>query len=346
MSEIQKTIYLRKEMNNREYRTPITPHYVEILISYNYIVYIESSLTRIYCDEDFLKAGAIITKLKWYDSTFKNALIIGIKEIEELNKLDHHCHLYFSHSYKNQYFSKQILSAFEKSNSIIYDFEFFLDKKNKRIISFCFYAGVVGGILGLLQYIEKTYFKENITDLKVWKDRKQVVYYLKIFKRNHLLDKVKIVIIGGNGTCGTGVIDVLDDLDLKYTILGSKDEKKELKEYDIIFNCIRLNDNSKEIWFDKETEITKPLIISDISCDYTRENHPIKIYDKATTWEKPVFNYNEYVDIIAIDNLPSLLPKESSDVFSKKCVELLTTLDDEPWEKCEQIFFTEIYNKI
>jgi saccharopine dehydrogenase (NAD+, L-lysine-forming) len=205
---------------------------------------------------------------------------------------------------------------------------------------------VVGGILGLLQYIEKTYFKENITDLKVWKDRKQVLYYLKIFKRNHLLDKVKIVIIGGNGTCGTGVIDVLDDLDLKYTILGSKDEKKELKEYDIIFNCIRLNDNSKEIWFDKETEITKPLIISDISCDYTRENNPIKIYDKATTWEKPVFNYNEYVDIIAIDNLPSLLPKESSDVFSKKCVELLTTLDDEPWEKCEQIFFTEIYNKI
>jgi NAD/NADP transhydrogenase alpha subunit len=32
---------------------------------------------------------------------------------------------------------------------------------------------------------------------------------------------------------------------------------------------------------------------------------------------------NEFVDIISISNLPSLMPKESSDYFSEKCVELL-----------------------
>jgi NAD/NADP transhydrogenase alpha subunit len=42
-------------------------------------------------------------------------------------------------------------------------------------------------------------------------------------------------------------------------------------------------------------------------------------------YNNPGINYNNYVDIIAIDNLPSLLPHESSQYFSSKLVELLKT---------------------
>jgi saccharopine dehydrogenase (NAD+, L-lysine-forming) len=96
-----------------------------------------------------------------------------------------------------------------------------------------------------------------------------------------------------------------------------------LNEFDILFNCILLDKNYNKIWFNEETIFKKNIIIVDISCDFTKQNNPIQLYNKNTTFELPVYSYNEFVDIIAIDNLPSLLPKDSSDYFSEKFTELL-----------------------
>ena len=84
---------------------------------------------------------------------------------------------------------------------------------------------------------------------------------------------------------------------------------------DIFYNCIKLEEDYNETWFDENTEFKHPIIICDISCDYMKSNNPIKIYNEKTTWEKPIYNYNNFVDIIAIDNLPSLLPQ----VLVKSC---------------------------
>ena len=63
-------------------------------------------------------------------------------------------------------------------------------------------------------------------------------------------------------------------------------------------------------------------------------NNPIKIYNQATTWSEPVYSYNKFVDIISINNLPSLLPKDSSDEFSEILVKLLLNFNtDSIWEK-------------
>ena len=45
------------------------------------------------------------------------------------------------------------------------------------------------------------------------------------------------------------------------------------------------------------------------------------------------------VDLIAIDNLPSLLPVEASTTFSAELVPQLRVLDGgEPWERCLQTY--------
>jgi saccharopine dehydrogenase (NAD+, L-lysine-forming) len=46
------------------------------------------------------------------------------------------------------------------------------------------------------------------------------------------------------------------------------------------------------------------------------------------------------LDVIAIDNLPSLLPRESSDAFSADLLPHLLTLDapDSAWSSCRQRF--------
>lgn len=344
-SNADKVIYIRKEGNEQEHRTPITPKDVNVLITNGFIVYIQSSKTRIYSDKEYKKSGAIVTNRFWYDIMFRNALIVGLKEVKELDKLLNHRHLYFSHSYKKQIGYETILSAFSKGISILYDFEYFVDKSNKRIISFGFYAGVVGCVLGLLQYLKKQHCGENISNLAYWNTKDEIIKYIQTYI--HLFEKCKIVIIGANGNCGIGVKSILDELNIPYEVLGKNDNKTNLQRFDILYNCINLGESADEIWFDKNTKFDKPIIITDISCDYSKPNNPIQIYSENTTWSTPVYSYNNYVDIIAVNNLPSLLPKESSDYFSSKCTDLILGLGndiDGHWKNNENIFYEKIGN--
>ncbi len=137
------------------------------------------------------------------------------------------------------------------------------------------------------------------------------------------MNNLKIGLIGASGNCGKGVQSLLNELGLNYTILNRHDDSKTFVSFDIFINCIKLDPNSTQSWFDDSTNFTNPIIISDISCDYTKPNNPIKLYNKNTTWTNPVFKPNKFVKIISIDNLPSLIPKESSKYFSNQFVKLL-----------------------
>lgn len=335
-----KIIYLRSELNYNEYRCPIVPLDTILLIQKGFIVYVESSKNRIYEDIEYEKAGAIITTDPWYDEKYKSGLIIGLKDIPKLDKLDSHRHIYFSHSFKNQKNSEIILDSFKKSNSIIYDYEFLLDSNKKRKLAFGFYAGFVGCCLGLMQYYSKQVKKENISNLKPYK------FKMDLLNNIQKLDAIKIVVIGPNGRSGSGVITVLDHFKIPFNKLCKTDSKTNLEKYDIVFNCILLEKNLNEVWFDEKTIFNKPIIIVDISCDYSSLNNPIKIYNEPTTWEKPVFSYNENVDIIAINNLPSLLPKDSSNEFSEILVKLLLIFNNDlVWENNKNYYY-DIINKL
>lgn len=339
---INNIIYIRSELNKNECRTPIIPTDIQILIEHGFKIYIESSNNRIFSDEEYENNGAIITLMKWYDSLFSNALIIGLKELDNFDKLNLHKHLFFSHSYKNQINSKNILSAFYKSNSIIYDFEYFINKSKKRLISFGFYAGLIGCALGILQYLKK----DNINDLKIWKSEKDLIdditkYDLSIFDK----DDIKIGIIGANGNCGNGVKYLLNKLYIKHTIIDRNNDKKLFSKYNIFYNCILLNPLSNDIFFDEKTIFDNRLIIVDISCDNYINNNPIKLYKNNTTWNSPVYKYNDKVDIISIENLPSLLPYDSSKYFSKLCCQLLLQYNDDKnnyWNNLKKIYYENV----
>ena len=318
-------IYLRKEENINEYRTPLTPKDINILIQNKFIIYIQSSKYRVYKDNEYSENGAIITNLDWYDKSFNSALIVGIKEMKNLDKLNNHTHIYFSHSYKNQTGSDILLKSFFDSLSSLYDFEFFLTENKKRIIAFGFYAGIVGCVLGLLQFFNKINNLPNINNLKPWISFNDMIDQIN-FNKNINLNNLKIGIIGHNGRCGTGVKNILNMLSIKYTTIDRNLSEKDilnLKDFDILYNCITLDENYNLVWFDKDTIFYKDIVIVDISCDYNKTNNPIKLYSNLTSWNEPVYNYKKYVDIIAIHNLPSLLPKESSDEFSSIFKDLL-----------------------
>jgi alanine dehydrogenase len=91
-------IYLRKEYYDNEYRSPLIPNDINKLIKNNFIVYVQSSNNRCFTDNEYCENGAIIVDDEWYN--YSDCIIIGIKELYFLDKLNNSTHLYFSHTYK------------------------------------------------------------------------------------------------------------------------------------------------------------------------------------------------------------------------------------------------------
>jgi saccharopine dehydrogenase (NAD+, L-lysine-forming) len=69
-------------------------------------------------------------------------------------------------------------------------------------------------------------------------------------------------------------------------------------------------------------------VIGDIACDPTSDFSPVKVYDAVTNWETPARRVHETppLDVMAIDNLPSLLPRESSEDYAAQLLPSLLTL--------------------
>lgn len=85
---------------------------------------------------------------------------------------------------------------------------------------------------------------------------------------------------------------------------------------------------------------------SQVSCDPTSEFNPIKIYDTCTTFSKPTVLIEVPNDpplsVIAIDHLPSLLPRESSEAFSAQLLPHLLNVDkrneNKVWLRAEKLY--------
>lgn len=322
----KRVIFLRDENNKNEFRCPIVPRNVAELLETGHIVYVQRSNHRIYFNEEYENAGAILTDLSWFHDIFRHALIIGLKCFpeQELDYLNGHNHVFFSHSFQGQMGADKILTAFHKSKSKIYDIEYFLDPvTKKRTLAFGKFAGIVGGCLGLLQYFEKKRDNKNISNLTAWSSKDDLFDALNpIFVSGDPWIGCRICVIGAEGRCGQGVCEILDKFGFFYYKKGPDDDKSDLKQYNIVFNCVLLNPVLNEVWIDSIHDIDHPFLLVDVSCDSTKPNNPFPIYNQPTSWIKPVLSLNENVDIIAIDNLPSLLPKDSSDDFSAAFTQL------------------------
>ena len=99
--------------------------------------------------------------------------------------------------------------------------------------------------------------------------------------------------------------------------------KAEILDYDLFVNCV-LAMKKMPPFITKELIESKNInlkVISDVSCDPDSDCNMIPLYEQATILSKPLITVTEGqnpVKITAIDNLPSILPKESSYDFSSQ----------------------------
>jgi len=341
-----KILVIRKEYKLNEYRVPIIPVDCLKLLNNNFKIYVESSIDRCFKDEFYKSCGCIlINDYTKYNFNKEETLIIGLKELDyNNNNLFSYKHLYFSHTYKNQINNSEILSKFKQEKGVIYDLEYLVDDKNKRLLAFGFWAGFIGTVISLKQFYYKSINKELINLVQL-DDYQILIDELKNYEDNY--KNIEIGIIGINGRCGQGCKYLLDILNIKYIGYSRNDVLDSLVNHEIIINCIKLEkDTEFTIITDKNLGDFKKLsIINDVSCDITAVNNPIKLDYQLTTFKNPIYKYNKQLDIICIDNLPSLLPINSSTEFSNKLTELIIGINSNIiWENLDNLYYNKIKN--
>ena len=192
-----QNIVIRREYKTNEFRTPLVPSDCKKCANIGITVYVEKSTQRCIPDEEYEQNGCIlIENFTELGLPKTNTLIIGLKELDYTNpKLLPWCHLYFTHIFKNQIGSEEIIAKLETSGAIVYDYEYFLNRKQKRVIAFGFWAGFIGTALGLLQYYYKS-ISQNVKNLAPYKDASILFEEVEYFK--HFYRKISIGIIDDN----------------------------------------------------------------------------------------------------------------------------------------------------
>jgi saccharopine dehydrogenase (NAD+, L-lysine-forming) len=105
----------------------------------------------------------------------------------------------------------------------------------------------------------------------------------------------------------------------------------EVLEHEIFLNCILARPGCPVFVPASATTAKRALtVIGDIACDPTSDFSPVKVYDRATDWAGPALRVHDDppLDVTAIDNLPSLLPVESSQDYAAQLLPSLLTLGD------------------
>ena len=342
-----KHLWLRAEHRENENRVGLTPEGATRLIENGVKVSVETSNTRIIPTEEYKDAGCeIVSEGSWEDAP-DDAIIFGLKELPNNDRPLRHSHIMFGHAFKGQESGKKLLKKFKDGNGRLYDIEYLTNEAGNRVAAFGYWAGFAGAFVAIKVWVSQQKKKE-CGPLSAFDDKNKLLEDLSNEIKS-VTTRPSVLVIGALGRVGTGVCDFCNEfaLDIKKWDLAETSSGgpfQEVLNHEILFNCVVSNPKTTVFFDPKYIQSTRKLgVIGDIACDPDSDYNPIPIYNAPTTWSNPGFNIasNPPLDVMAIDNLPSLLPKESSIDFAEQLFPYLMEFDkkhNEVWERSKAIF--------
>ncbi|CAG8232626.1 unnamed protein product [Penicillium salamii] len=356
-------IWLRAETKPAEARSALTPTTCKALIDAGYDVTVERSTQRIFDDEEFAKIGApLVAEGSWVHGAPKDAVILGLKELPEEDFPLEHVHVTFAHCFKQQGGWESVLSRWPRGKGTLLDLEFLTDDSGRRVAAFGWSAGYAGSALAVKNWAwQLTHPNKTLPGEVPYPNKDALIASVKESLEAGIKVAGKaprILVIGALGRCGSGAVELAKDVgiptsnivewDMAETKKGGPFE--EIAESDIFVNCIYLS-SKIEPFVNIESLSKSPnrnlSVICDVSADTSNPFNPIPLYDITTTFDKPTVPVTGLKDgpalsVISIDHLPSLLPRESSEMFSAALLPSLLTLNDRSnarvWKQAEQLF--------
>lgn len=351
-----KKIWLRAENKANEFRRALSPQTVKRLVAAGFEVVAEDSQHSIISAEEYRQAGATIkNEFAWITEAPDDFTIIGLKNLPYENFALKHNHIYFAHAYKGQDGWQEILGRFKEGGGQVFDLEYLLNENNRRIAAFGYWAGYVGAALGIYFFHarDKEKAAADLLEKKMFINRDALKDFIRVHTKSH----ARGLVIGYMGRSGTGAMDCFTELLQNVTGWDSQDTKNQVEldkitNYDILVNCVLSNKKTTPFLTTEQLTNHKDRLrmISDVSCDPDSECNMLPIYKEATVLEKPltkVGGSTPDVLLTAIDNLPSILPKESTEDFSAQLEPYLMEMsEDHPVWKGSLDIFKEKLNLI
>lgn len=336
----------------------LTPAQAGDLLLKGHRVVVEKNPLRVFKDHEYKEVGCeVVEEHSWITDAPLEATIFGLKELEAQNFPLPHRHIHFAHVFKDQDGSADFLGRLHFAGGKLFDLEYLTDGAGKRVAAFGVWAGFTGAALGLdLWLCQKLKMNMNTRgSLTSFSSSDELVNDMKNRLSDLQEERPRVLIIGARGRCGRGARDFFKRMGIEATLWGSKDTKgrshiKEILDYDLLVNCALMTSKSKPwLTHDMFDGGQKLLAISDVSCDPTGPCNPLPVYPEATTMDKPAFyNREKGFAVTAIDHLPSLLPRESSEDFASQLYpHLLNYMEGNlvhgPWERALNRFYKAVY---
>jgi len=327
-------LWIRHEARETERRAPLVPADVRRLTDAGFHVTIEESPQRIFPIGEYGAAGArIAAKGSWVDAP-DDVVVVGIKELPAEPDSLRHTHVYFAHAFKGQSEAEEVLSRFRRGGGRLYDVEYLTDENGKRVVAFGYWAGYVGAALGVLHLTGglrtplSPMAKQDLDDQLHEAGRQGA-------------EKMLALVTGARGRSGRGAQRALATAGLPITRWDRREtrdlHKLALLGHDLLVNCVVTHVPTTPFVTDEDLDHERRLrVLADVTCDVTGPTNMLPVNTAITTWGEPARRLHEGhpgngsgpLDVIAIDNLPSLLPREASEGFSEDLTVQLLQLRD------------------
>lgn len=342
-------IWVRAEERANERRTPLTPSGAGALIAAGYTVTVEENPDRCVPTADYKARGCDIRPAGSWRNAPADAIILGLKELPDDGSSLAHTHIMFGHAYKGQSGSDDFLARFAAGGGTLLDLEYLTDAGGRRLAAFGYWAGFAGAAVTLKAYAAASR-GGKCGPVSVYDSASAMTDEVS---RDLAGAAPRALVVGALGRVGNGVRDLCrrvgvttTDWDLAETAHGGP--FPEILNHDVFFNCILAMPGCPVfVPPDAATQPRNLTVVGDIACDPTSAYNPVPIYARPTTWDEPVIRIHgdPVLDVMAIDNLPSLLPLESSEDFASQLLPLLLCLNDPTdgvWSRARQTFDTHI----
>jgi len=350
---MQPHLWVRAEQRSSEQRVGVTPAGVAALLEQGVRVSVENSHCRAIPIDGYRMAGAeIVAENSWPDAP-RDAIIFGLKELPEDGTPLPHRHIMFGHAFKGQADGPALLARFQAGGGALFDLEYLLDEAGRRVAAFGYWAGFAGAAVGL-----KVWVAQQAGDLPG--PQKIAVYGGKDTLIKDLRGDLgaafangatppSALIVGAKGRVGSGAGDLLEALDLSVTRWDMAETASggpfpEILEHEIFVNSV-LAMPGLPVFVPKSalTASRRLSVVADIACDPFSAFNPVPIYDHPSSFTDPVIRVAEHpkLDVTAIDNLPSMLPVESSEDYGAQLLPSLMTLgeiESGVWGRARRIF--------
>ncbi|QXT40207.1 saccharopine dehydrogenase [Gymnodinialimonas ceratoperidinii] len=341
-------LWVRAEERANERRVGITPQGVARLLAEGMEVTVEESPTRVLPIDAYRRAGAQIASSGAWRNAPDDAVIFGLKELPADTGPLRHRHILFGHAFKGQPDGQDLLARFKAGGGALYDLEYLVDETQRRVAAFGYWAGFVGAALSTAAWAAQ-HRGASMAAVTTWPDQAALVADIKAQLGEAGAPPPTALIIGALGRTGTGAAAFLREIgvtaipwDMAETAHGGP--FPEVLSHNIFLNCILAMEGVPVFVPADAAEHPRALrVIGDIACDPDSDFSPVKVYDRVTTWAEPTLRVaeNPPLDVMAIDNLPSLLPLESSEDFAAQLLPHLLTLpqiDTGIWARAHETF--------